>query len=221
MWRRQVVARAISEPPRPRIRHTPASVELRRCSGSGLRTRWSATRFKRHALFAVSWASRCSQHRGGIACAGFGTTRLTRQRRRRRTGRLRSLLRDGIGRATEVDWGLTKARTTATLGRPAALAGVWPWTSIDSDEYCWRANQLRKTGWRSGLSCEPMLGPSPGLNSTGIDWVIEGGESGHGSLPIGSVFGSRLARSLFEGSRQPVFQQVGGARPSACLISLV
>jgi protein gp37 len=29
------------------------------------------------------------------------------------------------------------------------------------------------------LSCEPLIGPLPNLNLTGIDWVIVGGESGH------------------------------------------
>ena len=31
------------------------------------------------------------------------------------------------------------------------------------------------------LSCEPLLGPLPSLDLTGIDWVIIGAESGHGA----------------------------------------
>ena len=34
------------------------------------------------------------------------------------------------------------------------------------------------------LSLEPLLGPLPGLDLTGIDWVIVGGESGPGSRPM-------------------------------------
>src|SRR5450755_643125 len=34
------------------------------------------------------------------------------------------------------------------------------------------------------LSLEPLLGPLPSLNLTGIDWVIVGGESGPGHRPV-------------------------------------
>jgi protein gp37 len=41
------------------------------------------------------------------------------------------------------------------------------------------------------LSCEPLLGPvdirrylEPGINGNRIDWVIAGGESGHGARPV-------------------------------------
>ena len=42
-----------------------------------------------------------------------------------------------------------------------------------------RIDDLRATGAQTKfLSLEPMLGPMPNLNLTGIDWVIVGGESG-------------------------------------------
>ena len=34
------------------------------------------------------------------------------------------------------------------------------------------------------LSLEPLIGPLPGLNLDGIDWIIVGGESGHGARPM-------------------------------------
>ena len=34
------------------------------------------------------------------------------------------------------------------------------------------------------LSVEPLLGPLPGLDLSGIDWVIVGGESGPGARPM-------------------------------------
>lgn len=44
---------------------------------------------------------------------------------------------------------------------------------------------LRRTGARvKFLSLEPLLGPLPDLDLSGIDWVIVGGESGPGARPI-------------------------------------
>lgn len=62
---------------------------------------------------------------------------------------------------------------------------IWIGTSIESDEYCWRAEALRRTPAAVRfLSLEPLLGPLPSLDLTGIDWVIAGGESGPGARPM-------------------------------------
>src|SRR6266542_4041944 len=62
---------------------------------------------------------------------------------------------------------------------------VWMGVSIESDDYCCRADYLRKTGARiKFLSLEPLLSSLPSLDLTGIDWVIVGGESGPGARPI-------------------------------------
>lgn len=62
---------------------------------------------------------------------------------------------------------------------------IWIGTSIESDEYCWRAETLRRTPAAVRfLSLEPLLGPLPSLDLTGIDWVIAGGESGPGARPM-------------------------------------
>jgi protein gp37 len=56
---------------------------------------------------------------------------------------------------------------------------IWLGTSIESDRYAWRADHLRETPAAVRfLSLEPLLGPLPSLDLTGIDWVIVGGESG-------------------------------------------
>ena len=34
------------------------------------------------------------------------------------------------------------------------------------------------------ISAEPLLGPLDGLDLTGIDWLIAGGESGPGARPM-------------------------------------
>ncbi len=59
---------------------------------------------------------------------------------------------------------------------PWPLPNVWLGTSIESDEYSWRANDLRETPAAVRfLSLEPLLGPLPSLDLTGVDWVIAGG----------------------------------------------
>ena len=69
--------------------------------------------------------------------------------------------------------------------RLRAPANVWLGTSIESDRYTFRADHLRATPAAVRfLSCEPLLGPLPSLNFTGIDWVIVGAESGNGARPM-------------------------------------
>lgn len=62
------------------------------------------------------------------------------------------------------------------------LPNVWLGTSIELDKYTRRASELRETPAAVRfLSLEPLLGPLPSLDLTGIDWVIIGGESGSGA----------------------------------------
>lgn len=64
------------------------------------------------------------------------------------------------------------------------LPNVWAGTTVESSQYLWRVDKLRETPaavrW---LSLEPLLGPLPDLDLTGIDWVVTGGESGPGARP--------------------------------------
>lgn len=63
--------------------------------------------------------------------------------------------------------------------QPEPLPNVWWGTSVELDEYVWRADRLRETPAAVRfLSLEPLLGPLPSLDLAGIDWVIVGGESG-------------------------------------------
>jgi protein gp37 len=62
------------------------------------------------------------------------------------------------------------------------LPNVWLGTSIELDKYARRADELRQTDAAIRfLSLEPLLGPLPSLDLSGIDWMILGGESGPGS----------------------------------------
>ena len=62
---------------------------------------------------------------------------------------------------------------------------VWMGVSVENQSYTFRVGHLRQTGSHvKFLSLEPLLGPLPGLNLRGIDWVIIGGESGPGARPM-------------------------------------
>jgi protein gp37 len=56
---------------------------------------------------------------------------------------------------------------------------IWQGVSVENADYTFRIDHLRRTAAQiKFLSIEPLLGPIPTLNLTGIDWVIVGGESG-------------------------------------------
>lgn len=79
--------------------------------------------------------------------------------------------------------GCTKMRAEDWPGWP--LPNVWLGVSIENDTYSWRANHLRDTPAAVRfISAEPLLGPLPSLDLTGIDWLIVGGESGPGARPM-------------------------------------
>jgi protein gp37 len=62
---------------------------------------------------------------------------------------------------------------------------VWMGVSVENSDYLYRIDNLRKTRAKiKFLSLEPLLGPLPTLNLSGINWVIVGGESGPGARPI-------------------------------------
>ncbi len=62
---------------------------------------------------------------------------------------------------------------------------VWMGVSVESADYLWRVEHLRKTPAAiKFLSLEPLLGPLEGLDLGGIDWTIAGGESGPGARSI-------------------------------------
>lgn len=62
---------------------------------------------------------------------------------------------------------------------------VWMGVSVESKRYAFRIEHLRHTHAAvKFLSLEPLLGPLPGLNLQGVQWVIVGGESGPGARPI-------------------------------------
>jgi protein gp37 len=61
---------------------------------------------------------------------------------------------------------------------------VWMGVSVENQRWTSRIDHLRRTpATVKFLSCEPLLGPLD-LDLREIDWVIVGGESGHGARPM-------------------------------------
>lgn len=62
---------------------------------------------------------------------------------------------------------------------------IWIGTSIESNAYTWRADELRKVPAAVRfISAEPLLSGLPSLNLDSTHWLIVGGESGHGARPM-------------------------------------
>jgi len=89
---------------------------------------------------------------------------------------------------------------------------VWMGVSVESARYVSRIDRLRATGARlKFLSLEPLLGPLPDLDLTGIDWVIVGGESGPGARPIDPEWVIDLRDQCRRAGVPFFFKQWGGA----------
>lgn len=73
-------------------------------------------------------------------------------------------------------------RLSANLDWPENL---WLGVSVENMAVSHRVRDLIQTGAKvKFLSCEPLLGDLSSLDLSGIDWVIAGGESGHGYRPV-------------------------------------
>ena len=92
-------------------------------------------------------------------------------------------------------------------------SNVWMGVSVESTEYAARIDHLRKTGARTKfLSLEPLLGPLEGLDLSGIDWVIVGGESGHGARPMAREWVTSIRNQCRKASVAFFFKQWGGVQ---------
>ncbi len=89
---------------------------------------------------------------------------------------------------------------------------VWMGVSVESAEYLWRIDDLRRSNAAiKFLSLEPLLGPIEEMNLEGISWAIAGGESGPGSRPMNPDW-VRSIRDQCQSSRVAFhFKQWGGA----------
>jgi protein gp37 len=64
-------------------------------------------------------------------------------------------------------------------------SNVWVGVSVENARYVHRVDSLRQVPAAVRfISAEPLLGPLVGLDLTGIDWLIVGGESGYRHRPM-------------------------------------
>ncbi len=62
---------------------------------------------------------------------------------------------------------------------------IWMGVTVENVDCLKRVDSLRVSGaCVKFISFEPLLGPMPEINLSGIDWVIVGGESGPGARPM-------------------------------------
>lgn len=88
---------------------------------------------------------------------------------------------------------------------------VWMGVSVENGNYTSRIDCLRQTHTKvKFLSLEPLLGPLPNLNLTGIHWVIVGGESGPGARPLEREWVTDIRDQCLNAKTPFFFKQWGG-----------
>ncbi|MEV8440451.1 phage Gp37/Gp68 family protein [Actinosynnema sp. NPDC051121] len=104
-------------------------------------------------------------------------------------------------------------RLAASLDWPSNL---WMGVSVEDERQLLRIDDLRAVGAAVRfVSAEPLLGPLPDLDLTGIHWVITGGESGPGARPCDPEW-VRQIRDTCAAANVPFFhKQWGGRHPKA------
>jgi protein gp37 len=153
-----------------------------------------------------AFVTEVGQHATGLICSRFW------QRWQLDLGGQRAAGDSGRGGG----WTTTETKNGTLWFPPWPLPNVCVGTSIENDDYTWRADVLRQVPAAVRfLSLEPLLGPLPSLDLTGIDWVIVGGESGPGFRPL-NLDWARGIRDHCVRLRIPLFvKQIGGLTSKA------
>lgn len=93
---------------------------------------------------------------------------------------------------------------------------VWMGVSVENEDALSRVGDLRAVPAAVRfLSCEPLIGPLPGLDLTGIDWVIAGGESGPKHRPVQAGWVTYIRDACEQADVAFFFKQWGGRTPKA------
>ena len=88
---------------------------------------------------------------------------------------------------------------------------VWMGVSVESASYSFRLDHLRQTPAAvKFVSIEPLLGPIHGIDLSGIDWVIVGGESGPGARPMDPGWVQEIRDQCLDARVPFFFKQWGG-----------
>lgn len=88
---------------------------------------------------------------------------------------------------------------------------IWMGVSVENRRFVHRIDHLRRTSAKvKFLSLEPLLGPLPGLDLAGIDWVIVGGESGPRARPMDPSWATSIRDQCRSAGVAFFFKQWGG-----------
>src|SRR4051812_17217053 len=88
---------------------------------------------------------------------------------------------------------------------------VWMGVSVESEAFRWRIDFLRQApAVVRFVSAEPLLGPLPRLNLTGIQWLIAGGESQTGCRPAAEDWFIDLRDQCRDAGVSFFLKQLGG-----------
>ena len=93
---------------------------------------------------------------------------------------------------------------------------VWMGVSVEDSSQLVRVDHLRNVPAAVRfVSAEPLLGRLDGIDLTGIDWLIAGGESGKGARPMDPAWVRALRDACLAGGVAFFFKQWGGRTPKA------
>lgn len=96
------------------------------------------------------------------------------------------------------------------------LPHVWIGTSVESEDYNFRIDYLRKIpNYIKFISFEPLLNSVGNVNLRDIDWAIVGGESGPGSRPILEEWVDEIKTACDKQGTAFFFKQWGGTNKKA------
>lgn len=109
---------------------------------------------------------------------------------------------------------LTKRPDRIRYPYPTFPKNIWFGTSISdqktADKY---VDKLRDKSRNNFLSIEPQIGPINDLNLDGINWVIQGGESGPGKRPFDIKWAERMRDICKEQNVPYFFKQIDKVQP--------
>ncbi|MFE4606908.1 DUF5131 family protein [Streptomyces niveus] len=95
-------------------------------------------------------------------------------------------------------------------------ANLWMGVSVENEAQTDRIDELRQVPAAVRfLSCEPLLGPLPGIDLEGIGWVIVGGESGANHRPLEQEWVEAIRNACLAAEVPFFFKQWGGRSPKA------
>jgi protein gp37 len=91
------------------------------------------------------------------------------------------------------------------------MPNIWMGTSVESEDYKFRIDLLRKTAaYIKFLSLEPLLSPLKNMNLKKIDWVIVGGESGFNARQMELAWVLDIQNQCHKANVPFFFKQWGG-----------